>query len=203
MSSVFPTSMAQSLPFCPRLPRMAMRAGRAGAGHGEATQSLMIGPVQKMVLLRAAKGPGVPVRHWRPERSPRVMVSANAMPAMDGGEHIGCRRREISERHGSFGDAKGPELHGKNHRIRGTMTCLTGCREAVITNVARKRAPADLSCASGRSGTCMVKPRGGNARVNAEVCVEGEGIKPLSAEPACPPRVRPAPSPPPSLYPAA
>ena len=31
-----------------------------------------------MVLLRAEKGPGVPVRHWRPERSPGVMAPANA-----------------------------------------------------------------------------------------------------------------------------
>ena len=31
---------------------------------------------------------------------------------------------------------------------RGAETCLTGCREAVITNVARFRAPADLSCES-------------------------------------------------------
>ena len=31
---------------------------------------------------------------------------------------------------------------------RGTETGLNGCREAVITNVARFRAPADLSCAS-------------------------------------------------------
>ena len=35
---------------------------------------------------------------------------------------------------------------------RGTQTCLTGCREAVITNVARFRAPADILCASGGIG---------------------------------------------------
>ena len=31
---------------------------------------------------------------------------------------------------------------------RGTETGLNGCREAVITSVARFRAPADLSCES-------------------------------------------------------
>jgi hypothetical protein len=46
-----------------------------------------------------------------------------------------------------FGDAKGPELHGKNHRIRGTDTCLNDRlpRAGHLTQ-ARKRAPADLSC---------------------------------------------------------
>ena len=31
---------------------------------------------------------------------------------------------------------------------RGTETCLSGCREAVITNVARFCAPADILCES-------------------------------------------------------
>ena len=35
---------------------------------------------------------------------------------------------------------------------RGTETGLIGCREAVITNVARFRAPADNPCESGGSG---------------------------------------------------
>ena len=35
---------------------------------------------------------------------------------------------------------------------RGTETGLNGCREAVITNVARFRAPADLLCESGGIG---------------------------------------------------
>jgi hypothetical protein len=35
---------------------------------------------------------------------------------------------------------------------RGTETGLTGCREAVITNVARFRAPADILCESGGIG---------------------------------------------------
>jgi hypothetical protein len=37
---------------------MAMRRGGAGAGGGETTQSSIIGPVQKMVLLSAEKRPG-------------------------------------------------------------------------------------------------------------------------------------------------
>ena len=36
---------------------------------------------------------------------------------------------------------------------RGTETRLIGCREAVITNVARFRAPADPSCESGGIGS--------------------------------------------------
>src|SRR5690348_14646004 len=114
--------MRQSPSFCPRLPRMAMRAGRSWCcGHEETTHSLMTGPVRKMVLLPAEKGRGVPVRHWRPERSPGVMAPANANAALppaasdgvcrlaDGsGEHIGCRLARGLERHAPFGDAKGP-----------------------------------------------------------------------------------------------
>ena len=96
---------------------MAMRRGGTGAGGGGTTQILAIGPVQKMVLLSAEKGRGAPVRRWRPERSPRVMVSANVIPAMDDGrKHRMPMEAEAFKRHALLGDAEGPELHGKNHR---------------------------------------------------------------------------------------
>ena len=72
------------------------------------------------------------------------------MPAMDGGRHIvgveakvasasATPRYQVTQRDRSCA--------GKTTE-RGTILCLTGCREAVITNVARFRAPADVSCAS-------------------------------------------------------
>ena len=56
------------------------RQGEAGpvCRHGETTRSSMSEPVRKMVLLRAAKGPGALVTRWRPERSPGLMAPANA-----------------------------------------------------------------------------------------------------------------------------
>ena len=96
---------------------MAMRRGGTGAGGEGTTHILVIGPVQKMVLLGAEKGAGAPVRRWRPERSPRVMVSANVIPAMDDGrKHRMPMEVESFKRHALLGDAEGPELHGKNHR---------------------------------------------------------------------------------------
>ena len=69
-----------------------------------------------MVPLSAEMGRGVPVRHRRPEWSPRVMVSANVMSAMNDGEHIGAGGCLTAPRAEPFGDAEGPELHGTNHR---------------------------------------------------------------------------------------
>ena len=43
---------------------------------------------------------------------------------------------------------------------RGTETGLIGCREAVITNVARFRAPADILCESGGIGSVAWSNRG-------------------------------------------
>ena len=85
------------------------------------------GLMQRMVLLRAEKGPGVPVRHWRPERSAGVMVPPNATAALPPAASDGVGSRpmetgntsdadgdEIFKRHGPFGDAEEPELHGIN-----------------------------------------------------------------------------------------
>jgi hypothetical protein len=66
-----PSSHAIITPVPHRLPRMAMRRGGTGAWCGETTQSSMPGPVQKMVLLRPEKGPGVPVRHRRHSNASR------------------------------------------------------------------------------------------------------------------------------------
>ena len=104
--------------------------------------------MQKMVLLGPEKGTGVPVRHWRPERSPGVMVPANVMPAMDDGIGMRCRRGLTNPATArAVREQKDRSCAGKTTE-RGAETCLTGCREAVITNVARFRAPADLSCES-------------------------------------------------------
>jgi hypothetical protein len=119
-------------PFVPhRLQRMAMRRGGTGAGDGETTQSPAIGPVQKMVLLRAEKGQGVPVRHWRAgadrdRRSRRLRAKA--------------RSRTCQPPAGSLTPkGQGPwtqrnrSCTGKTTE-RGMEAGLTGCREAVITN---------------------------------------------------------------------
>ena len=53
---------------------------------------------------------------------------------------------------------------------RGAETCLTGCREAVITNVTRFRAPADSPWKSGGSGDVHGHDTGGRRRVKGEVC---------------------------------
>ena len=45
---------------------------------------------------------------------------------------------------------------------RGTETGLIGCREAVITNVARFRAPADILCESGGIGRRAWSNHGAN-----------------------------------------
>jgi hypothetical protein len=168
----------------------AWRCGRGGtgAGHGEATQSLMIRPVQKMVLLRAEKGPGVRVTHWRPERSASVMVPPNGTAALPpaASDGVGGRPWERGTHRmptglegwsgtRPFGDAKGSELRGKNHRIRGTETCLTGCREAVITNVARQRAPADHPCASGKIGNVHGQATGRNGSRERRGMASGYG----------------------------
>ena len=77
------------IPALHHLPHTASRSASAtpwGAGarrsrccrYGGETQNSMPGPVQKMVLLRAEKGPGAPVRRKRPERSPGLMAPADA-----------------------------------------------------------------------------------------------------------------------------
>jgi hypothetical protein len=54
---------------------------------------------------------------------------------------------------------------------RGTETCLNGCREAV-TNCGTVPCPGRSRMRKrGDRETCMVKPRGGNARVNGETCL--------------------------------
>ena len=121
--------------------------------HGEMTQSSMPGPVQKMVLLGAEKGPGVPVRHWRPERNAGVMIPRSPCRRRMGETFIGCRGRPDKPHIGT-----GRSVTQKNRSCtgrtteRGTETGLTGCREAVITNVARFRAPADILCQGGGIG---------------------------------------------------
>ena len=151
-------------------------AGGAGAGHGEATQSLMIGPVQKMVLLRAEKGPGVTRIAGTAKQCSRrcaiIYVSKASLSAPKGpggfAGGIGDRRVRQSERSRAFGDAEEPELHGKNHRTRGTDTCLKRpASEGRSSNSGTETCPGRSLTRSARgSGTCMVKPRSGNARVN-------------------------------------
>ena len=131
---------------------------------GGKTQNSMPGPVQKMVLLRAAKGPGVPVRHWRPERSPGLMVPADVtailrrQPAMVSEARSGKRtktsdadwskdwsgtRRSVTQRDRS--------CMGKTTE-RGTVTCLTGCREAA-TYLGTATCPGRSHATSGRIGS--------------------------------------------------
>ena len=123
---------------------MAMRRGGAGAGGGGTTQIPVIGPVQKMVLLRLKKvraclcgigGPGAD----RDRRSRRF----GANPGPD----VPLAGRAQTPRGPGSRTQKDRSCAGKTTE-RGTETGLTGCREAVITNVARFRAPADILCPS-------------------------------------------------------
>jgi len=127
---------------------MAMRRGGTGARQGKTTHSPMPGVREKGPPPGPAQkaGPGVRCTAHRP-----------VLPGTDT-SGIGDRRREVE-----FADVFG-------HRT-GHGSVSIGCREAVITNVARFRAPADHPCKRGDREPCMVKPRGETARVNAEVCV--------------------------------
>jgi hypothetical protein len=130
-----------------------------------------------MVLLGAAKGSGAPVRRWRPEARREVMVpqhhASDGWCADIGGERtVGTPLDPGISRAQGLGDAEGPELCGTNHRT-GHGDGPYGCREAVITYVARFRAPADILCQGGGSGDVHGHDTGGWRRVNAEVCLEG------------------------------
>jgi hypothetical protein len=165
---------------------MAMRRGGTGvAGVGRRRKAPCRGLSQKMVLLGAAKGSGAPVRRWRPEARREVMVPqhlrrgfAVGSPAMDGAQTSEAKglsglpwipahpepRASVTQRDRSCA--------GQTTE-RGTKACLTGCREAVITYVARFRAPADILCQGGGSGDVHGHDTDGWRRVNAEVCLEG------------------------------
>ena len=126
---------------------MAMRRGGAGADGGETTHIPIIGPVQKMVLLRLKKavaclcgigGPGAD----RDRRSRRFEAKTSDWTWPEG---------SWTPRGPGSRTQKDRSCAGKTTE-RGTETGLTGCREAVITNVARFRAPADIPCASGGIG---------------------------------------------------
>ena len=141
----------------------------------------MIGPVQKMVLLSAEKGLGVTRIAGTAKQCSRrcaiIYVSKASLSAPKGpggfAGGIGDRRVRQSERSRAFGDAEEPELHGKNHRTRGTDTCLKRpASEGRSSNSGTETCPGRSLTRSARgSGTCMVKPRGGTARVNVEVCL--------------------------------
>ena len=168
--------------------RIGYTLGRQGEAepvcrHGETTRSSMSEPVRKMVLLSAEKGRGVPVRHWRPDRSPGLMVPANATrgfaPAASDG--VGKRPREA----GNTSDADWSEDRSGTRRSvtqrnrsrtektteRGTATCLTGCESSHITRHGDVPRPIPHAQARG-SGKRMGKPRGGTACVNGKVCLE-------------------------------
>lgn len=96
---------------------------------------------------------------------------------MDGGSHIaGVEAGEASAFPRHPVTQRDRSCAGKTTE-RGTITCLTGCREAVITNVARFRAPADVSRESGGSGDVHGHDTGRTARVNEEVCLNYEVVK--------------------------
>jgi len=122
---------------------MAMRRGGTGARQGKTTHSPMPGVREK--------GPP-PGSAARPAR-------ACVVP------HTGPSSPELT-RPGSGTGAERSSSRTWMDTERGTETGLIGCREAVITNAARLRAPADHLCKRGDRETCMVKPRGGEARVN-------------------------------------
>jgi hypothetical protein len=142
--------MAQSVPFFPRLPRMAIWARR--------NRCLLREDDVKSRFRRPREGtsPG-----YRLQRSVSV---ACVVP------HTGPSCPEISgpgsgwAQTVEFADENTP--NGARHRV------LPAAQAATYLGTETCPGRSSLPGAKG-SGTCMVKPRGGTARVNGELCLVG------------------------------
>ena len=158
------------------------------------------GLVRKMVLLGAGKGPGARVTCWRPGRNagvmspqlPRCSLAVSSRRRMAETVHRMPTGRDKPLMARAVREQKDRSCAGKTTE-RGAETCLTGCRKAVITNVARFRAPADPSCESEgigdmhgqTAGRKRSRERGGVS--NDEEQVPERVLRPRRAK-AAPPR---------------
>ena len=146
--------------FFPRLPRMAMRARR--------NRCLVWGSDVSPDIRRPREG--------APSVSGRKIVGGRALYRTQARPARKFQVRDLGgRREAEFADVK-------SHRTGHGYVSYRLLRGSHITRHGDVPRPIFFAQAKG-SGTCMVKPRGGTARVNAEVCFEGKIVNAGASSP--------------------